>query len=96
MRFIDELLKPGKKCKRVGHKTKEIIRHTYRKPYMVDNDDVFNRRYSVFQCKETRLRCTRCKSHLSEWLIVSKRGYTGYSMPSRMADELREHGVVEF
>lgn len=89
MRFIREFFRPKEKCARIGHK--EVLQHrqTYRDP------EPEERYYAVFRCHEERKRCARCKAPLSEWDITDREGYTGYSMPTSMADELRRNGVVE-
>jgi len=89
MRFIKELLKPATKCERVGHKNIKRYRKTFRRP---DANDW--RFYSVMSCKESKEHCPRCKQDLSEWEVYDKEGFRGYSMPSSMAEELRENGVV--
>lgn len=89
MRIIREFFKPKEKCARVGHKERLRLRKTYREP------DVNERYYAVFKCEEEQEYCSRCKKPLSEWKVTDREGFTGYSMPSSMADRLRKNGVVE-
>lgn len=80
------------KCKNHGHKIKTVKRETYRKPWNVPDGYDW---YSVYQCDEEKNVCKRCKQEISDWKITYKEGFTGYSMPSDMAKELRKNGVVK-
>ena len=91
IRFIKELLKPSLKCQRAGHKQHKTI---YRRTYRRHVEDSFLR-YAIYLCKEEKIVCPRCKTTFQDWCVKSSKGYDSYSIPSNVAEELRENGVVE-
>lgn len=86
MRIIKELLKPILKCERVGHLTKTRGWEGYAKPE--------DRYYVIDHVKGHVDFCPRC-GHEHARRIDHRKGYTGWTCPSYMSDQVREKGYCE-
>ncbi len=79
MIFLQELFNSALKCKRKGHKPKEVDRRI---------------RTGMRDYRQKAIICRRCGEVIDEISREHLETYTSVTMPQRMWDEIREKGYV--
>jgi hypothetical protein len=96
-RFVDEIIHPEKKCKRVGHNEAFKTSIWMVNPWKAESLDksFHDFRYSGVRMRKTQKYCSRCgKSLHSTWKAIQ--GFNSITLPSTLHDIFTEKGMVEY